>query len=929
MLESELIRSINAGRCFVLIGSGPSCELGYPSWGQLAKDVRRHVLSACAGADADTYDKFLTKSQYPEMLREAERDLGSRDHLIRLLKTLLIPQSGMTSETYRILARWPFPVYLTTNFDDAISEHLESVGVHYTTLRSSPAEARQVRSDSSHIVFKLHGDLEDGQQAVVTSVDYTSMRTGSEREYIRQKLTAVFSMCDVFIIGHSLTDPDLQLILETAKLSASPDHPIYMALANITSGDIRELNEKYNIRAIPYKDSDNRHTLLKQMLRGANHFVCPRTAMPTPVTPVDEAQIEAATSLLLYRQTQAAVLSGAAKDTFAPLVLRSCLHAARPVTIEELIACRPLALVCAQRDCSAQVAEAIELLVSIGKLRQAQNGVIELTEEGTDAATALATDRELSRDQALGQFVLDLRTDVPDISAQQQSVARDALEKVLVDTYAARGLELANMVIGLQVLQPGRLTELFSAVTEAARTLESAEVRAGFIDVAGRLLLEPTVTQRKYLAALSQGFFLYHMAGLDPTCARLRREFLNRTAWFLDSSVFMPLLAWGCHNHEYAVDFLRRLTNCGTANFTTEKILREAWQHLVWAMRFIRDHGDDAEELLTYATAKAGYKQNLFVDGYIRASADGQVGSFADYLERAFPDGDTSLSAVTRVCTKYGVNTLTLDSLEGFEQNDWGDVPTYRKQLRLEREERGTYRGFHQVNAEAEILVIIRNVRNGKYTLPVSDVDLRTVYFVSQSRILDAVKAGADITTWSPEAVYRYLYTLPGMKVDADLLQECMLGEFFSVGAQVIDQSRYLAFFGPAISQARLSFDEQKEKYLASTETFRSVLELEHAFARTPDLEKPFFVTQMAWNTARVAEQTAHRANQSRKQAQERATAAESRAEKAEEDKLAAEKAKRRAESEVGRLRNLNDPNHLRKRERQAKKRRRRKKKGK
>jgi hypothetical protein len=332
--------------------------------------------------------------------------------------------------------------------------------------------------------------------------------------------------------------------------------------------------------------------------------------------------------------------------------------------------------------------------------------------------------------------------------------------------------------------------------------------------------------------------------------------------------------------------------------------------------------------LLAYVTAKGKYKQNLFVDGYIRMCAEGKISTFADYLNEVFPSG-VSRAAVQDVCARYGVQTLNLDTITGFEQSDWGDIPSLREKLKALRVDRGTYRCRHQVDAEAEMLVIIRHVRSGKYKLPVEDIDLRTVYFVSQSRILDSAEDGTDVTTWSPEAVYRYLSTLPSATVDSDLLQECMLGEFFNVGAQIIDRSRYLTFFGPAINQAKLSFEDQKERFLASTEQFESPKALDDAFSRTPDLEKPFFVSQMAWSIARAAERSTQRLSESVKQAQERANAAESRAKRADEERLAAEKAKRRAESEAGRLRNLKDPKHLRKRLRQARERWRNKRKGK
>jgi len=585
--------------------------------------------------------------------------------------------------------------------------------------------------------------------------------------------------------------------------------------------------------------------------------------------------------------------------------------------------------VCSHGDCTTQLSSALQFLVETGQARGDGNTEYELTSKGKDAADTLAGERDTEREQAFGQFALDLRKEFPDLDSTQEAKVRQALQDVLVRTFASRGLELANVIIASQSLQPGRLQDLFAAVTKAAAGFDNADLRASFVNVAGRFLLEPSVPQRKYLASLSQGFFIYHLAGHDPTCSKLRREILSRTAWFLDSSVFIPLLAWGCQNHDYAVDFLRKLNECGTANFTTGKILREAWQHLVWAMRFIRDHGDDPAKLLLYAMRKAGYKQNLFIDGYIGMCAEGSISTFADYLKQAFPSAKLSSAAIEKACGQFGIQTLQIDAIQGFEQNDWGDIPGLRLELKIRRKGLGTYRGFHQVNAEAEILVIIRNVRAGKYTLPVQDIDLRTVYFVSQSRILDSIDNGAHVTSWPPEAVYRYLSTLPGSSTDPNLLQECMLGEFFNVGAQVIDRSRYLTFFGPAISQAKLSFEDQKEKFLDSTEKFKSMRKLEEAFSRTPDMEKPFFVSQMAWRITRSAERAAQHANESLKQAQQRADAAESRAKNAEDDKLAAEKARRKAESETGRLRNLNDPKHLRKRQRQAKKRRRKKRKGK
>lgn len=61
----QLIRNILSGRCFALVGSGPSCEVGYPSWGRLAEVIHGELSAAGKVTDATAYADFLSKRQYP------------------------------------------------------------------------------------------------------------------------------------------------------------------------------------------------------------------------------------------------------------------------------------------------------------------------------------------------------------------------------------------------------------------------------------------------------------------------------------------------------------------------------------------------------------------------------------------------------------------------------------------------------------------------------------------------------------------------------------------------------------------------------------------------------------------------------------------------------------------------------------------------
>ena len=70
---------------------GPSCEVGYPSWQRLAELTYAELTKIGRVSDSKSYEKYLADKKYPELFRQAERDLGDRIALINLIKSLLTP----------------------------------------------------------------------------------------------------------------------------------------------------------------------------------------------------------------------------------------------------------------------------------------------------------------------------------------------------------------------------------------------------------------------------------------------------------------------------------------------------------------------------------------------------------------------------------------------------------------------------------------------------------------------------------------------------------------------------------------------------------------------------------------------------------------------------------------------------------------------
>jgi len=923
MLDADLIRSINSGRCFALVGAGPSVEFGYPSWGTLAERVRDYVLSVVPTADRPSYDHFLRNKEFPALLRQAEVDLGNRKALISAAK-ILLRRSGPPPPArpiYDYLAKWPFACYLTTNFDDEMCRALERQGQHFQVRQNSAPDLSLLRDGVSHLVVKIHSDMDHPDEAVLTSLDFDRILTAPNGEHIRQKLRQVFEMFDVFIIGHSMSDPDLQLILGTAKYTASALHPTHMLLADATGGQIREFKEKYNIRLSTYDNTDGTHRNLQRLISSSDTWICERGLIPASLPmSVSEEEIDAASSLFLFQRLRAMGETVTESTTIDSLLLFVLASYTNPLSREGLFQRPAVTCFAGSPDGVRAVDDGLARLITEGMVRK-EGDVLAVTAHGKAKADEVMAQRKLEEDQAFGQFVLAIKRLLTEVTDADCISARIALRNALVNAFRSRGIAMANVIMADQSLSPEELSDLFREVSKHAATLSGDSLRAAFMQAAHAFLIEPTGPQRAYLASVSQGFFLYHMAGMDPTCVKIRKGLFSNTCWFIDSNVLIPLIAVGCHNHEYAADLFKKLKAANATLLMTTALLREVYIHLDWAMK----HPPGTPDFQAAVMVQEGFKQNLFLDGYVRQSAEGLTGTFDDYLASIIPSGKTD-EALSSVCQNYGITVLHIANVDGFRRDHWGDIEEVKAQLTEHRKSRNTFTGEPQVKTEAEVLILIRNLRRGVYRLAADIMASCCFYFLSQSRALDAIGQDGRIVTWTPEAIYRYVSSLPGHELHPDILQECMLHVYFYAGVSFIDKPRYMKYFGSSIRQAKISYLGQVEEYLKQTEQTHRRNDYDLAFDSTPDLEKPFFVMQMGWEFARAAERKAIEAAKREAKADERARVAVAEAKTARQDAEATKKDKIRILHEANRLRNLRDPKLLRKRERQAKKRRRKKK---
>jgi hypothetical protein len=397
-------------------------------------------------------------------------------------------------------------------------------------------------------------------------------------------------------------------------------------------------------------------------------------------------------------------------------------------------------------------------------------------------------------------------------------------------------------------------TDILDTINEVSKNLLSDNERSAFADLMLEVMLKPDDEMKGYLAALCHGYFAYHALGLEPRCSDERLNIARQTAWLLDSSIILPLLAVDCLNHDYAKDLLQRIKSLGLHCYTTERLFAEVHEHARWAITNFAYASYDSAELLQAAMAGPGYKQNLFLDGFIKWSATQGRPSMDQYMIQCLGKGYSAdlPAAVRHQVLTLGIEIRDFVSWPSFSQAAWAERDSISEEIAGIRRLYGTYTGTGQCDAEAEVVLICSREK---------------AIFLSQSSILNKMSKTQTKISWRPEAMYRFLTLFSSVPPATDLLYQCMTQDFFYTGFDIVDNKAISHYAAPLIRQARMVLEQERATYEKALGQVR-LRELEVAFEQIPDVEKPFYSMQFL---AYVARQE----TKQREAAEERARSAE------------------------------------------------------
>ena len=189
----------------VLIGAGLSIPAGLLNW----KDLMRSIASDI-GLDVEKETDLVALAQYHMNER------GGRQRINQTLVNEFSERATIT-ENHRILARLPIETFWTTNYDHLIEDALKESGKRADVKTTAESLATTLpRRDA--VVYKMHGDVSDPANAVVTKDDYEAYGCTRRGQLFSTALRGDLVSKTFLCLGFSFSDPNLDYILGRIRI---------------------------------------------------------------------------------------------------------------------------------------------------------------------------------------------------------------------------------------------------------------------------------------------------------------------------------------------------------------------------------------------------------------------------------------------------------------------------------------------------------------------------------------------------------------------------------------------------------------------------------------------------------------------------------------------------------------------------------------
>ncbi|MGE3744478.1 MAG: SIR2 family protein [Sphingomonadaceae bacterium] len=223
----EFVQDLHNDSAAIFAGAGLSKGSGYVDWPELLSDIAKEL-----GLNVDKEHDLISLAQFHVNTRRSSDGLAKK-----ILQEF--SEQAEPSEVHDIIARLPIHSFWTTNYDSLIEDALRKA-FRVPDVKYVVDHLTISRPKRDAIVYKMHGDVQMPQQAIIYKEQYEKYYL-SHAPFITALSGDLVSKTFLFL-GFSFTDPNLDYVLSRLHGGSSKrNHYCFMREAQRTQDDDDEL----------------------------------------------------------------------------------------------------------------------------------------------------------------------------------------------------------------------------------------------------------------------------------------------------------------------------------------------------------------------------------------------------------------------------------------------------------------------------------------------------------------------------------------------------------------------------------------------------------------------------------------------------------------------------------------------------------------
>jgi SIR2-like domain len=216
-----LLGRIKAGRCTPFLGAGASFGT-FPLGSEIAKEwAKEHNYPL---------DDSLDLARVAQFLAVTVDGMAPKDKIQKLFQALPQPGPASPDEPHRVLADLPFPIFMTTNYDNSMMSALKNRDKDpklelcrwNTYLRENEksifeVDPSYIPTPANPLVFHLHGHLKVPESLVLTEDDYLDflINISKEENLLPSRIRKAMTGSSLLFLGYRIADWDFRVLFRS------------------------------------------------------------------------------------------------------------------------------------------------------------------------------------------------------------------------------------------------------------------------------------------------------------------------------------------------------------------------------------------------------------------------------------------------------------------------------------------------------------------------------------------------------------------------------------------------------------------------------------------------------------------------------------------------------------------------------------------